>query len=42
METPIKMDDLVGFTPIFGNTHIFKKHLGGLNETEPTCFYLQG
>ena len=22
MENPIKMDDLGGFTPIFGNTHI--------------------
>ena len=23
MEDPIKMDDLGGFPPIFGNTHIF-------------------
>ena len=24
MEKPIKMDDLGGFPPIFGNTHIFE------------------
>ncbi len=27
MEKPIKMDDLGGFTPIFGNTHIVDEKL---------------
>ena len=27
METPIKMDDLGGFPPIFGNTHVKKKNI---------------
>ena len=25
MENPIKTDDLVDFTPIFGNTHVLRK-----------------
>ena len=41
MEIPIKMDDLGGKTPIFGNTHLFwDEPLGWVRKSEVTLFFL--